>query len=147
MSIPLPSMYRGLETIFEEWRLANPLELFDKLGIEGIHQRFREAGQRFGYPERITPPLTVSLLVAALMDAGRLEDASRVLLHDPKNYPPPFNQLEALARRYEGAGDKGQAARYYLLSLQQNPQNDFAKRKLVEMGVKPPVSPLQPDPH
>ena len=45
------------------------------------------------------------------------------------------------------AGDKGQAARYYLLSLQQNPQNDFAKRKLVEMGVKPPVSPLKPDPH
>jgi hypothetical protein len=64
-----------------------------------------------------------------------------VLLHDSKNYPPPWNQLDALARRYESAGDKGQAARYYLLSLQQNPQNDFAKRKLVEIGVKPPVGP------
>jgi uncharacterized protein len=138
MSIPLPSIYHGLETIFEEWRLTNPLELFDKDGIEGIHRRYRQAGQRFGYPERITPPFTVSLLVAALMSARRLEEASQVLLHDPKAYPPPWNQLDALARRYESRGDTQEAARYYLLSLRQNPQNDFAKKKLTEMGIKIP---------
>lgn len=140
MSIPLPSIYHGLETIFEDWRLTDPLELFDKGGIEGIHRRYREAGQRFGYPERITPPFTVSLVVAALMRAGRLEEASKVLLGDPKAYPPPWNQLDALARAYEGRGDSGQAARYYLLSLRQNPANDFAKKKLAEMGVKIPAS-------
>jgi predicted alpha/beta superfamily hydrolase len=138
MSIPLPSIYQGLETIFEEWRLTNPLELFNKAGIEGIHRRYRLAGQRFGYPERITPPFTVSLLVAALMSAGRLEDASQVLLHDPKAYPPPWNQLDALARRYESRGDAEEAARYYLLSLKQNPQNDFARKKLTNMGIKIP---------
>jgi predicted alpha/beta superfamily hydrolase len=138
LSIPLPSIYRGLETIFEDWRLTDPLELFDKGGIEGIDRRYREAGQRFGYPERITPPFTVSLVVAALMGEGRLEEASEVLLHDPKAYPPPWNQLDALARAYEKRGDTNQAARYYVLSLRQNPQNDFAKKKLTEMGVKIP---------
>jgi predicted alpha/beta superfamily hydrolase len=141
LSIPLPSIYRGLETIFEDWRLTDPVALFDKGGIEGIHRRDREAGQRFGYPERITSPFTVSLVVAALLRAGRLEEASGVLLHDPKAYPPPWNQLDALARAYENRGDAEQAARYYLLSLRQNPGNEFARKKLTEMGTKIPELP------
>ena len=138
MSIPLPTIYRGLETVFEEWRLADPLELFDRGGIEAIHRRFREAGKRFGYPERTTSPFTVSLVVAALMSAGRLEEASKVLLHDTRAYPPPWNQLDALARAYEKRGDTGQATRYYLLSLKQNPRNEAARKKLTEMGIKIP---------
>jgi predicted alpha/beta superfamily hydrolase len=141
LSIPLPTIYRGLETIFEDWRLTDPLDLFDKGGIDGIHRRYREAGQRFGYPERITPPFTVSLVVAALMRVGRLDEASKVLLHDSKAYPPPWNQLDALARAYENRGDTKQAARFYLLSLRQNPKNEFAKKKLSEMGVEIPELP------
>ena len=141
MSIPLPSIYRGLETIFEEWRLPDPLALFDQGGIEAIHRRFREAGRRFGYPERTTPPLTISLLVAALLSAGRLEDASKVLLHDTAAYPPPWNQLDALARAYEKRGDGGQAVRYYRLSLAQNPGNDFARKKLTDLGFQVPEQP------
>lgn len=138
MSIPLPGIYRGLAAIFEEWRLSNPLELFDKGGIEGIHKRFRDAGRRFGYPERTTPPFTVSLVVAALINGGRLDEAAGVLLHDPNTYPPPWNQLDALARRYENRGNTEKAVQYYLLSLKQNPQNEAAKKKLAEMGIKNP---------
>jgi hypothetical protein len=138
MSIPLPSIYRGLETIFEEWRLANPVALLDQGGIEAIHRRFREAGKRFGYPERTTPPFTVSLVVAALISAGRLEEASKVLLHDTTAFPPPWNQLDALARAYEKRGGMEQAVRYYRLSLERNPGNEFAKKKLTEMGIKVP---------
>ncbi|HEY1496830.1 MAG TPA: alpha/beta hydrolase-fold protein [Candidatus Solibacter sp.] len=138
MSIPLPAIDRGLEAIFEEWRLTDALELFDHGGIEAIHSRFREAGQRFGYPERKTPPFTVSLVVAALMSAGRLEEASKVLLHDPAAYPPPWNQLDALGRAYEKNGESERAARCYLLSLKENPRNEFAIKRLTEMGVEIP---------
>ena len=138
-SIPLPTFYRGLEVIFEPWRLPNPLGLFDPGGIAAIHRRFREAGRRFGYPERTTPPFTVSLVVAALMSAGRLEEASAVLLHDPTAYPPPWNQLDALARAYERRGDIEQAVRYYRMSLRENPTTDFARKKLTGMGVKVPT--------
>ena len=138
MSIPLPGIYGGLEAIFEPWRLTDPLGLFDHGGIEAIHRRFRDAGKRFGYPERTTPPFTVSLVVAALIGAKRLEEASQVLLHDTVAYPPPWSQLDALARGYESRGDTAQAARYYLLSLKQNPRNEFAKEKLTVMGVKIP---------
>lgn len=137
-SIPLPSIYRGLQTVLEEWRLSDPLELFDRGGIEAIHTRFREAGKRFGFPERTTPPFMMSLVVAGLISAGRVEEASRVLMHDVTAYPPPWNQLDALARKYESQGNTAQAERYYLLSLKGNPGNEFARKKLLEMGAKIP---------
>jgi len=142
LSIPLPSIYRGLEKIFEEWRLpVDPLPIYDKGGIERIHRRFREAGERFGFPERRTPAFTVSLVVAALLHAGRLEEAAKVLMHDVTAYPPPWNQLDALARAYESRGDTDQAIRYYLLSLKQNPHNEFARKKLADRGIRVPEQP------
>ena len=139
MSIPLPSIYRGLETIFEGWNPPHPIALYDQGGIEAIHHRFREAGKRFGYPERDVPPFTISILVAELMQAGRLEEASKVLLHDSVAYPPPWNQLDALARNYEKRGDTVNAIRYYRMSLEQNPHNEFARKKLLEKGIIPPT--------
>jgi uncharacterized protein len=123
MSIPLPGMRNGLESIFEEWHLSDPLSVFDQGGIEAIHRRFREAGKRFGFPERTTPPFTVSLVVAALIGSDRLEDAATVLLHDPAHYPPPWNQLDALARAYEKCGDSAHASRYRRMSLERNPNS------------------------
>jgi predicted alpha/beta superfamily hydrolase len=135
MSIPLPSIHQGLETIFDGWHLADPLELFDKGGIEAVHRYFRDGGARFGY-DRTTSPFTVSLIVAGLITTGRLDEASELLLRDRKAYPPPWNQLDALARAYSDRGNVEQAVHFYALSLKENPQNEWAKRKLAEMGVK-----------
>lgn len=133
-SIPLISTYQGLEKIFDGWHLTDPLALFNKGGLEAIHRHYQEGGRRAGY-ERTTPPFTVSLIVSGLMKAGRLEEASGVLLHDPKTYPPPWNQLDALARAYESTGNVEQAVRFFTLSLKANPKNDWARRKLTEMGA------------
>jgi uncharacterized protein len=135
-SIPLPGVYSGLCTIFDGWYLTDPLRLFDEGGLKTIDEHFRNGGRRAGY-ERTTPPFTVSLLVAALIHRGRLEEASSVLLHDPKSYPPPWNQLDALARAYAERSNTEQAIRYYRLSLQENPGNAWAKQKLKEMGADP----------
>jgi uncharacterized protein len=136
-SIPLLSVYQGLDKIFDGWHLADPLALFDKGGIEAVHRHFREGGARCGY-DRTTSPFTVSLIVAGLIKTGRLEEASKLLLHDPKAYPAPWNQLDALARAYADRGNIEQAARYYTLSLKANPRNEWAKRKLAEMASQKP---------
>jgi predicted alpha/beta superfamily hydrolase len=133
-SIPLASIHRGLDTIFDGWHLTDSLELFDRGGIQAIHRHFREGGRRYGY-DRTTSPFEVSLVVAALLGQGRLEEAAEVLLDDPKAYPPPWNQLDALARAYSDRGNIQRAVEYYKLSLQQNPQNEWARRKLQEMGA------------
>jgi hypothetical protein len=64
-------------------------------------------------------------LRAGVRDAGRV----------------PEDRGVALARAYENRGDAEQAARYYLLSLRQNPGNEFARKKLTEMGTKIPELP------
>jgi uncharacterized protein len=135
-SIPLLGVYSGLCTVFDGWYLTDPLRLFDEGGLEAIDQHFRNGGRRAGY-ERNTPPFTVSILVAALIHKGRLEEASSVLLHDPKSYPPPWNQLDALARAYAERGNTEEAIRYYRLSLQEDPGNVWARQKLKEMGADP----------
>jgi predicted alpha/beta superfamily hydrolase len=136
-SIPLPGIYRGLETLFADWRVEDLLALFDQGGIEAIHKRFRDGGRRFGF-DRTTPAFTVSMVVAQLIWAGRLEEAAKALLHDTRAYPPPWNQLDAIAKAYESRGDAVEATRYYLLSLKENPRNELARDKLTKMGVKIP---------
>jgi hypothetical protein len=145
LSIPLPSIYAGLNKIFDGWYLTDPLQLFDEGGLEAVHRHFREGAKRYGY-ERTTSPFTISLIVAGLIKTGRLEEASRVLLHDPKAYPPPWNQLDALARGYAQRGNVEQAVHYYKLSLKENPHNAWARRKLTEMGANPDALPKD-EPH
>jgi tetratricopeptide (TPR) repeat protein len=133
-SIAHQSIYSGLDKIFDNWHLANPLKLYDEGGLEAIHRHFAEGNRRYGY-DRKTPAFTVSLVVAALLAQQRLEEAGSVLLHDPKTYPPPWNQLEALGRAYAEKGDNKQAIHFYTLSLEGNPNNEWARKKLKEAGV------------
>jgi len=133
-SIVHQGIYSGLDKIFDGWHLANLLKLYDEGGLEAIHRHYAEGNKRYGY-KRKTPAFTISLVVAGLLADGRLEEAASVLLHDPKTYPPPWNQLDALARAYAQRGDRKQAIRFYKLSLEENPKNEWARKKLIEMGV------------
>src|SRR5579884_4180213 len=133
-SIVHQSIYSGLDTIFDGWHLGNPLKLYDECGMAAIQQHFAQGGKRYGY-DREASPFTISLIVAGLLEKGRLEDAGTVLLQDQKRYPPPWNQLEALARAYAQQGNSPEAIRFYKLSLQQNPKNDWVRKKLAELGV------------
>lgn len=140
VSVAHRSIYSGLDTIFSYWHLADPLKLYDEGGVEAIHRHYATGTQRYGY-HRVTPAFTISLLVASLIDAERLDEAGSVLLGDRERYPPPWNQLEALARAYERRGDIAQAIRFYKLSLQENPRNDWAAKKLRELGAAVPAPP------
>jgi predicted alpha/beta superfamily hydrolase len=137
MSIPLRGLHQGLEKVFDKWHLTNPLELFEKGGIEAIHEHFREGGERYGY-DRTTSPFMISMVVAELIWKGNLEEAARVLLHDEKKYPAPWNQLDALARAYADRGENDRAIHFYRESLKVNPKNDWARGKLQEMGAEGP---------
>ena len=135
LSVPLRGLHQGLDTVFDGWHLTSPLELFDKGGIEAVHKHFREGGERYGYV-RTTSPFMVSMIVADLIWRGRLEEAARVLVHDQKTYPAPWNQLDALARAYGDRGNHERAIYFYRESLKANPENEWARKKLREMGAE-----------
>ncbi len=139
-SISHRALYAGLDNIFDGWHLADPLALYDQGGLEAVHRHFREGGKRCGYDVQ-TSPFTISMIVYELGKAGRLEEAAAVLLHDPKAYPPPWNQLDALARKYAGRGDRPHAIEYFELSLERNPNNEYARAKLVELAAPEAAQP------
>jgi predicted alpha/beta superfamily hydrolase len=141
-SIPLIGIYTGLLSIFDQWQMVNPLEVYDQGGMDAVHEFYRQGNKHYGF-DRVVPAFTVSLVVAGLINAGRLEEAGTVLLHDPKSYPPPWNQLDALARKYAEHGDREKAIHYYQLSLKENPSNETAKEKLKEFRA--PSEPSRPD--
>jgi predicted Zn-dependent protease len=92
--------------------------------------------------DRATSPVVVSMVVAELIRKGNLEEATRVLLHDEREYSPPWNQLDALARAYTDRVENDRAIDFYRESPKVNPRNDWAKRKPREMGgEKPDVRP------
>jgi len=137
ISIPLRSVYAGLDKIFDGWHLTNPLELYDAGGLEAIDTHFIDGGKRYGYTDRTTPPNVVPMVIAGLIKTGRLDEASAVLLRNPAAFPPAWNQLDALARAYESRGDTQSVIRFYRMSLDANPENDWAKQKLVQLGATP----------
>jgi hypothetical protein len=83
------------------------------------------------------------MIVAELIWKGSLEEASRVLVHDQKTYPPPWNQFDALARAYSDRGNNERAIYFYRESLKANPKNEWAKRKLREMGAETEREPIK----
>ncbi|HBY63518.1 MAG TPA: hypothetical protein DEH78_27145 [Solibacterales bacterium] len=137
VTVPHAATYSALTTIFDQWDLTSPMAEYERLGLEGIHKRFREASKRYGV-ERKLLPFTLSLIVAGLIERRRLEEAEELLLHDPKSYPAPWNQLDALARGYSGRGDKAGEIRCYRLSLERNPSNEWARKRLAELGAGAP---------
>lgn len=139
-SIPPRAIQQGLTFVFDDWHLTNLLALYDRGGIEAVHRHFREGGRRYGGYDRATSAFDVSMIVAGLIRAGRLDEAGAVLLHDRKAYPPPWNQLEAVARNYEARGERQQSLRLYKLSLEENAKNDFARRKITELSAPSPAA-------
>jgi len=142
LSVPLKGLHQGLDTVFDGWHLTSPVELFEKGGIEAVHKHFRDGGERYGYV-RTTSSFMVSMIVAELIWKGQLEEASRVLVHDQKTYPPPWNQFDALARAYSDRGNNERAIHFYRESLKANPKNEGAKRKLREMGAETEQKPIK----
>lgn len=105
-----------------------------KGGSDAVPRHFEEGGGRFSYERKDSAPRT-SLIVLGLIQEGRLEEAASILLRDPKTYPPPWYQLDALARAYAKRGDTDRVIRYYTLSLRENANNEWAKRRLTGLGV------------
>ena len=132
-SVPLRSTYQGLETIFRGWHLTDALLTFDQGGLDALDKHFAESGERFGY-KRTTPAGTLIDLGFELIKAERLEEAAAVMLRDPDR-PPPSIVLQMLAVEFAERDDLLRAKELYIMSLEQNPDNETARTRLEEMGV------------
>ena len=132
-SVPLPAIYQGLELIFSHWTLGeNPLDLYDRSGMTGIHNFFRRADERYKI-QRGTPASALTNLVGELLARERFDESSQLLKEEgvPKN---PY-QLDYLADAYLKAGETRKAVEVLTRLYRVNPSFARTVEKLEDLGV------------
>ncbi len=80
---------------------------------------------------------SLNALAAQLADHGRADDALAMLKLNQEFYPNAGSVDFQMAEIYRQKGDKDNAITRYRLALQKEPNNQFAKRRLTELGANP----------
>lgn len=92
------SIHLGLEFIYSDYYLADPLSFYDENGVEGLVQFYAET-------DRKIPLITYASINNALLGADRLDDMGALLSLGPDAYDPPIRAVfvsgwNELARTY-----------------------------------------------
>ncbi len=146
-TIPLRSVYDGLEFIFEGWPSADSgpdsFTLYERGGLAAIDKYYADASARLGYSVAI--PAGVLLAPAfSLYRQKRVAEAETVILHALELYPNDVSALLTAGRLYFDRGDKAKATQYLTKALLLAPRSrasgvDYAALNLDPQQVLRPV--------
>ncbi|MGI9517121.1 MAG: alpha/beta hydrolase-fold protein [Pirellulaceae bacterium] len=133
-TVPYRSTRQGLDFVFADWGLRDPVPLYDSGGTAAIHRHYERAAAKFGM-ERPTPASAFIFLATKLMFDGRLEDARAVLEHDPGNFPPRAMLYSMIGKAWKDREKNDEAIECYTRALEINPAAEDARQALTELGV------------
>ena len=113
-------------------------EAHRRSGIKAAVARYDELRNRYygkaGYDfsER-----SLNTFAYELLQAKKHDDAIAIFRLNATHFPQSANVWDSLAEAYQAAGNKLQAEIYYRKSLEVDPQNENAVKKLKELAEKP----------
>jgi hypothetical protein len=96
-SVPLKSLYDGLEFIFAGWKL--PPEIANK-SIPAIEDHYKKLSDNFGYKIQV-PEFIINRLGYQLMGNGKIEEAIKTFRYNVVKYPKSANVYDSLGEGYE----------------------------------------------
>ena len=150
-TILLPSLYDGLEFVFDGWQIPDAFALYEQGGLPAVEQYYTALSSRFGFD--VPAPAQVLLAPAfPLYGQQRIDEAERVILRTLELYPNDTNALLTAGRLYFDKGDKPKAVDYLTKALLISPRRraigvDYAALNLdpneVVRGAEVPASDLQ----
>jgi tetratricopeptide (TPR) repeat protein len=133
-TIPYMSTYEGLQAIFEGYRIADPIALFEEGGLPAFERHYANVSKRLGYTVEV-PMGVYGGMVFELSNRGRFAEAEEIgkkmLQLDPKN----TWALSALAQVAAKQNDDARAIGYLTRVLQLYPGNSQARAMLVNYKV------------
>jgi predicted alpha/beta superfamily hydrolase len=135
-SVPLPSTYRGLEFVFADWTLRDPLETYDRHGIGAIDRFFANSDAKYR-TARGVPETVAGALAQNLEAAGRLDEIVELLAHYSDTVKPPARFLERLAHGFRERNQADRAIELYRRVLAVDPSSTVARQALTELGKAP----------
>jgi len=128
------STYDGLQAIFDGYRIANPIALFEEGGLPAFERHYAEVSKRMGYTVPV-PSRAYGDALSELSNRGRFAEAEEIgkkmLERDPKN----TWALSALAEVAAKQKNDARAIGYLTQVLKLYPGNTQARAMLVKYEV------------
>lgn len=135
-SVAYRSTRQGLEFIFSDWALKDPLPLYDQGGMAAIQQYYKDSSTKFG----VQRPFGLNEIFGVLMGldmAKRFDESVQLVREDSQKEKPfiPWPFYPFVANNFEDANQPSAAKEIYRLMLKAKPGNQKAREALVRLGV------------
>lgn len=131
-SVPHLSIYKGLESIFDSWKLST--EEFHE-GLASVDKHYRMLSQKYGY-EVITPELTINALGYYYVNQKDLNEAIKVFKENVKRYPNSANVYDSLGEAYETSGQLAEAEKNYGKAVELSRKSMHPNLKIYEQNLE-----------
>ena len=121
-TVPLKSLYNGLETLYENWGIE--IAVADQ-GIQAINDHYKKLSEKFGYTVDI-PEFMLNNMGYRAMGQEKIELALEFFLHNVKLYPESTNVYDSLGEGYEAAGKLDLAKKNYEIAVKKGTESKDA---------------------
>ena len=143
-SIPLRSIYDGLEFLFEGWPLPDALALYEQGGLGAIEKQYKARASRYGVAAAI-PSGVLPGTAIQLYRQKRTAEAEQLILRAMELNPNDTNAYLTAGRLYFDKGEKAKATEYLKKALLLSPTAravgvDYAALSLDPHDVVPVVA-------
>ncbi|TNE70748.1 hypothetical protein EP331_11255 [bacterium] len=131
-SVPLIAFHNGISSIFEGYGVSYR----DVESIEQLTQQFQSISNRLSWKFSPSEYLVNRVGYAMLQnrDESQRPKALPFFILNTENYPLSFNAFDSLAEAYETLGETKKAINNYKKSLELNPGNENAAKKIKELS-------------
>lgn len=130
-SVPVLAFHNGISSIFEGYGISYR----DITSKAQLVEHFQKLSQRLSYT-MAPPEALVNRVGYQLLRSKKAEDQSEALalfVLNTENYPESYNAFDSLGGAYEALGDNKNAIKHYQKSLELNPNNANASRKIASL--------------
>lgn len=114
MSVPLKSLYSGLEELYQDWRL--PQSVSDQ-GLPEVKGYYRALSDRFGYAIE-APENIVNQVGYRMLQQNRHQEAIEFFMYNVEKHPESANVYDSLGEGYEAIQKYEQARENYELAAE-----------------------------
>ncbi len=135
-TVPHRSTYNGLESLFEDWRIADVYDLFQSGGLAAIDQHYEYIQKTYGTKDLAPPKGLLNNLGFQLLRRAQAKDALSVFEQMTVRFPKSSDGFQGLGAAYHALDDKEAAIKNYKKALDLNPGSEMALNELEKLGVK-----------
>lgn len=131
-SVPLRSIYQGLEFVFSDWRIRDPMQIYREYGVAAIEKFYAASNERYGFDRRVPGPILISIGLE-LLNSGRIDELAELRSRYPEEIAPPASFLEGRAAEFLENGQIDEAVGLYRIALEIDPDSEVASQAISEL--------------